>query len=270
MKGPELLSYYQDNWETEMGAWFPGERVVLRGKDIFEQLSEMGWFEYFIFGVTGKTFKTSKTFVKLVEGMWATTSFPDVRLWNNRVCALAGTSRSTGALALASGLAVSEATVYGLKPIKGAMDFFLRLKAAIDQGDTLESVVMREVKKYRGVCGYGRPLVDKDERIEPILDFTRRAGAKEGEYLKLAFEVETFFKSTRYKYRLNAAGLDGAIMADMGLTLENYYYLSILCFVAGMLPCFLDTLSKPEGAFFPLAVERLNYTGEHATRRWDN
>ncbi len=267
MKGPELLSYFQDNWETEMGAWFPGERVVLRGKDIFEQLSEMSWFEYFIFGVSGKK---SKTLAKLVQGMWATTSFPEARLWNNRVCALAATARSTGVLGIASGIAVSEATNYGLKPIKGAMDFLFRLKAAIDKGEALKNVVMQELKKYRGIYGYGRPLVEQDERIEPVLKFARRAGAKEGEYLKLAFEVEEYFKTTKYKLRLNVAGLDAAVLADQGVTAEEYYYYSILCFVAGMFPCFLDALDKPEGSFFPISTDCLEYSGEYLNRQWDS
>ena len=35
LKGPDLLNHFEDNWQTEMGALFIGERVVLRGKDVF-------------------------------------------------------------------------------------------------------------------------------------------------------------------------------------------------------------------------------------------
>ena len=65
--GPERLKSFEDNWQTEMGAWFPGERVVLRGKDVFTELSQCSWMEYFIYGLTGKT---STKLARLVEGIW--------------------------------------------------------------------------------------------------------------------------------------------------------------------------------------------------------
>ena len=48
-----------------------------------------------------------------VAAIWTHTSYPDARLWNNRVAALAGTARSTGTLGIAAALAVSEAKIYG-------------------------------------------------------------------------------------------------------------------------------------------------------------
>ena len=56
MRGPEVLKKADDNWHTEMGAWFPGERVVFRGKDLFTELGELSWFKYLMFGITGKNF----------------------------------------------------------------------------------------------------------------------------------------------------------------------------------------------------------------------
>ena len=130
--GPERLKFFEDNWQTEMGAWFPGERVVLRGKDVFTELNECSWMEYLVYAVTGKE---SPKLAKIIEGLWLlSTSFPDPRLWNNRVAALAGSARSTGVLAVSAGIAISEATVYGLKPIKGALDFLYRASEKKDSG----------------------------------------------------------------------------------------------------------------------------------------
>ena len=113
---------FEDNWQTSMGGWFPGETVVLRGKDVFKDLNNSSWMEYLLFASTGKE---SPKIARLMEGMWVIcSSFPDPRIWNNRVSALAGTARSTGALAAAASVAVTEATIYGLKPIKGQRIFY--------------------------------------------------------------------------------------------------------------------------------------------------
>ncbi len=82
--------------------------------------------QYLLITATGRAFIKV---AKLIEGTWVIcTSFPDPQIWNNRVAALAGTARSTGALAVAASVAVTETTLYGLKPIKGASGFLFRAK----------------------------------------------------------------------------------------------------------------------------------------------
>ena len=143
MNNQEVNEKYEDNWETSMGGWFPGEKVILRGKNVLTELNEYRWLEYLLFGITGRH---SPRIARLVEGMWVIcTSFPDPRLWNNRIAALAATTRATGVLGSAGALAVSEATIYGLKPIQGVMDFLYRTSEKIEKGALLEDVVKSEV-----------------------------------------------------------------------------------------------------------------------------
>jgi len=265
VNGPELLAAYEDNWVTAMGAWFPEGRVVLRGKDVLSDLGHRPWMEYLVYAITGRE---SSELARLIEGIWAIScSYPDPRIWNNRIAALTGTARSTGVLAIASAVAVTEATVYGLKPIKGAMDFFYRADAKLRQGQLLADVIRAELKKYRVVSGYGRPIVDADERISPLLRFAKTLGQHDGYYVQLAFQVHDYLKSSRYKYQINVAALAAAILADQGLSPEELYNLATLAFVAGMFPCYIDTSEKPEGAFFPLRTSRIHYAGAE-TRCW--
>lgn len=265
-QGPELLARCEDNWETAMGAWFPGERVVLRGRDVLNDLGHRRWMEYFLYGINGQE---TPRFARFVEGVWAlTTSYPDPRLWNNRVAALAGTTRATAVLALSAGVAVSEASVYGLRPIKGALDFLYRADRKLAEGQPLEAVVWEELRKYRNVFGYGRPITDADERVGPLMEFARSLGMGQGKFINLAFAIEDFLKNSRLKYQINIAGVVAGLVADEGRTPDDHYYMAALSFVAGMLPCYIDARNKPEGSFFPLRTTRIDYRGA-PERRWN-
>jgi hypothetical protein len=267
LAGPKLLNYFEDNWETGMGAWFPGERVVLRGKDVLEDLGHRPWMEYLVYAVTGRE---SPPLARLIEGIWAlSSSFPDPRLWNNRVAALAGTTRSTGALAIAAANAVSEATLYGLRTSRGALDFFYRAKRLLETGDSLPEIIKRELKTYRAVYGYGRPIVTNDERIAPLMKFAKTLDQHDGYFVRLAFEIDQYFRTSRYKYQINVSALAAAFAGDNNLTPDEFYSLATLSFSGGMFPCYIDTRQKPEGAFFPLATGSINYTGE-PVRHWSN
>jgi hypothetical protein len=181
--GPELLKQCEDNWQTEMGAIVFGEGAILRGKSVLSDFKDSSWMEYFLYGITGRELEK---YSKFMEGIWRlTTSYPDPRLWNNRVAALAGTTRSTGALAVSAGIAVSEATIYGLRPIKGSLDFLYRAQEKIEEGLSIPEITMAELKKFRNVYGYGRPLVNGDERIVPFLEFSRSLGIQGHLKLKL-------------------------------------------------------------------------------------
>lgn len=266
MRGPELLKYYEDNWETDMGACFPKEqRIVVRGHDLFDSFKGSGWMEYLLFVITGKR---DKKLANLLEVVWVyCTSYPDPRLWNNRVASLAGTSKSTAVLGISAGIAVSEATVYGMRPIKGASDFLLRAKKDLDKGYSLDFIVEREISKYRSIYGYGRPLTHGDERIPPMIQVAKDAGFSDGHYLKLAFEIEEKLQQ-KYKMKMNIAAVYAALMCDQKLTALEAYYMTALSFSAGIFSSYVDSVEKPENTFFPLRTSRIKYEGVGQTRIW--
>lgn len=267
MKGPELLASYEDNWETTMGACFPGEqRIVVRGEDLFDSFKESGWMEYLLFVVTGKR---DKKLANLLESIWVyCTSFPDPRLWNNRVASLAATTRSTAALGISAGNAVSEATLYGLKPIKGVSDFLLKVQSELDQGIDLDLILEKKMKLNRSIYGYGRPIVESDERIPPVIKMIKESGYFGGSYLLLAFEIEKKLQK-KYKVQMNIAAVYGALLCDQKFTPMETYYMAVLSFSAGMFGSYIDALEKPSGTFFPLPSCRINYKGVEELRVWE-
>ncbi len=260
------LEDYEDNWETDLGAWFPGERVVFRGMDLFSELKNMPWMGLLLFGITGRTF--DKKQIQLFEAIWTiSVSFPDPRLWNNCIAALAGSARSTPHLGISAALAVSEAKIYGGFPFVRCIDFLIQARKEILGGRGIETLIDEELDKNRKIYGYGRPIIRHDERISALMATVRELGFEKGEHVKLAFEVEEILVKRNPMLKMNVAALMAALSADQKLTTKEFACYGSLAFSAGIVPCYVDSLTRPEGCFFPLRCLRIQYEG-HSHRRW--
>ena len=265
------LAAFEGALKTSAGQCFPGERAVFRGHDLHADLhhadNSLDWMALYLFGICGKHFTPAQT--RVLHTLWTCTSYPDARLWNNRVAALTGSARSTATLALAAGIAASEATIFGWQPVMGVADFLLRAQGALDSGAALDTVVMRELAQHRHIGGYGRPVatLQVDERIPHIRQLMTETGVAPGRYLQLAFAVEEALLKMHRPLRMNYAPVLAAIPLDFGLTLEQLHLFITPSLMAGMPPCFLEARERPAGATFALAVERLAYHGP-APRIW--
>lgn len=265
MNGPQLLEKYVGRLATRMGAVFPGERAVFRGQDLHISLKDLDWLELYLFGITGRRYTPQQ--MKVLHAMCTYTSYPDARLWNNRVAALAGTARSTGSLGMAAAQAISEAQIYGRGVDLRASEFLTRTRTRIDAGADLAELVRAELKRQRGIAGYGRPIISADERVAPMMALVREQGLDNGPHLKLAFEVEKILLAGRWRLHMNYAALAAALCADVGMSPREYIFSGMPAFLAGMPPCYLDAAEKPEGQLFPLPCRMLSYEGV-PRRRW--
>jgi len=259
MNGPELLEQHVGKLVTSAGAFFPGERAVFCGHDLHASLKDLDWLELYLFGITGRRYTQKQ--MKLLHAICTFTSYPDARLWNNRVAALAGSARSTGTLGVAAAFAISEAQVYGWGVVLRASEFLTRAKIQLETGVDLKTLVTAELRRHRGIGGYGRPLISTDERIKPLMAVVHELGVGNGKHLKLAFKVEKILLESRLRLRMNYAALAAALCADQGMSPREYYFSSMPSFLAGMPPCYLDAEKKPEGQLFPLPCRVLKYEG---------
>lgn len=256
----------ENNWTTAMGASFPGERVVLRGKDFFTELKDLSWMQLLIYGITGRKFSVEGS--TLIEQIWKIgASYPDPRIWNNRVSSLTGTVRSTAALSAGASIAASDSTIYGQRPIIRSLDLLYRVQAELDNAKKLDSVLQNELSSFRGLPGFGRPIVQHDERIQPLLDCAKSLSLSDGKFVKLVFDVERALYKKNIRLKMNAAALAAALVADLELSVEEYKNLMCICFSAGNLFCYLDASKNKEGTFFPIRCDRISYEGNNI-RQW--
>lgn len=267
MSGPDTLISQEGPLRTRAGACFPGERTVFRGCDLHADLKDMDWVELYTFGITGRRFSTQQ--LKVLQALWTYTSYPDARLWNNRIAALAGSARSTGALGIGAAIAVSEASIYGWQPEMAAADFLVRARQNMDAGASLIAVLEQELQQHRRILGYGRPVATLavDERIPAILSRMEHEQIAQGSYLLLAFEIERALLQLGRRLPINYAAVTVAVALDMGLSPRECYLFHLPSFQAGMPPCYQEAAQRPEGATFALRCSQVNYHGP-SRRQW--
>lgn len=246
---------------TRMGGAFPGSHAVFRGHDLHKDLAGMEWLELYLFGITGRRFQPNE--LKLLNAIWVMTSYPDARLWNNRVAALAGSARSTGNLGLAAALAVSEASIYGNGICWRIAGFLIRAHQRVEEGMPLLDCICEEIERHRGIAGYGRPIASGDERLQPILTLAHFLELDHGPHLALAFRVEEELLAGRWRWKMNFATVAAALTLDLGLDQREHYLYGFPAFLAGMVPPLMEAQDCAPALSFPLSCSLVRYSGQH-------
>lgn len=264
-KGPALLQAHAGVRRSRMGACFPGSHAVFRGHDLHRELRDMGWIELHLYSITGRRFPAAAR--ELLEAMWTLTSYPDVRIWNNRVAGLAGTVRSTGNLGMAAAMAVSEAGIYGRGIERRAAGFLVRTRQAIRDGASLDDCILAEKAVHGSIAGYGRPVTNGDERLPWILAEAGRRGLDQGPHLALAFEVDAWLRASRWQKTINYGAVVCGLAMDLDLSPREFYHFMFPTFLAGMTPCFLEAMERPEGTLYAMPCSGIEYDGAPA-RAW--
>ncbi len=262
MNGPELLEQHVGHLKSRMGAAFIGSHTVFRGHDLHAELRDMGWIELYLYGITGRRFSAAQ--LELLQGILVYTSYPDARIWNNRVAALGGSARTTPALALSAALAVSEAGIYGGQPGVKAIDFFLRAGVALAGRATLDELVAAEKRIY----GFGRPTPELgDERLPWLLQLATRLDLADGPHLRIAQGTELLLLAKNPRLRMNYAGMTAALCADLGFSVAEFHMFRVPLFLAGMPPGYIEARERPPGTLFPTPCRDIQYHGA-ARRPW--
>jgi citrate synthase len=270
MANADILQQCNGPFQSKMGAVFVGERGVFRGLDVATGFPNTTWMDMYVFGISGRRLPANE--LRVLEGLWTCTNYPDARLWNNKVAALAGTTRSHGGAALSAALAASDAKLFGRQAQYFVCDFLVRTLARVTAGEELLEIVRQERAREKIIGGFGRAISPEksDERLPSALALLEREQVPIGPHFTLAFQIEDALKTLLGRpLPMTYAAVSDAIMLDLGFSPRECNLLNFLMLVAAMPPCYLEGLAKPEGASFVLRCEQLQYDGP-ARRKWSD
>ena len=267
MNTRHFLESYEGPLKTEMGGCFPGERIVFRGYDLHKDLGDLDNMELFALGITGRHFP--KSVIKVLHALQVCTSYPDPRLWNNRVVALAGSTRSTGTLAISAGIAASEAVIFGWQTTFSIADFLIRAMQSLANGQLLPDILKEEFQKHKYIRGYGRPVATNlvDERLPFVIKTMKDVNITPGPYFQLALDIEQTLIKIGRPLRANYAPVVTSTLLDFGFSLHQAHMFLVPLLHNAMYPLFLEALERPACATFPLRCSKIKYDGPEA-RAW--
>lgn len=254
--------YYHGRIVSSRGGWKIGEGVKSCGFDVMKDLvGKKSYMQMVVLNATGRL--PSKALADWVEAIHICLSWPDPRIWCNRVGALAGTSRTSCVAASTLGTLAAESVSYGIKPLISGVEFIQYANKEVALGITVEQFVKNEVKKHGGkphIMGYIRPLAKGDERIPAMEQVTKELGFQIGEHLSLAYSIEQELIKN-HNERMNVNGYVSAFLSDHGYSSKEIYRIFSFVVISGVTACYADTAEKVEGGFSPLKTSDITYKG---------
>ncbi|MBL4764938.1 MAG: hypothetical protein JKX67_06620 [Colwellia sp.] len=253
---------YHGRIVSSRGGWKIGSGVQNCGYDMMNDLvGKTSHMQVVVLNATGRL--PSKAIADWIGSVHICLSWPDPRIWCNRIGALAGSSRTSSVAASNLGALASESTSYGPKTLISGVEFIQEALQKVSNGISVDDFITNETNKYAGkphLMGYARPIAKGDERIAAMEKVTKNLGFPIKEHLSLAYKIEAIL-STRFDESMNINGYMSAFLVDQGFTATEVYRIFSAFVISGVTACYADTADRLEGSFAPLKTNDIIYKG---------
>lgn len=253
---------YRGKIRSRKGGWKLGQGVVSHGMDLLTDIvGHYSYMQLVVLNATGRM--PPRNVADWIEAAHMCLSYPDPRIWCNRIGALGGTNRTSVVAATCYGVLASDALSYGIRPLVAGVEFIKKIKAKVDSAENLHDVLIKEIKSIGGkpsLMGYARPIAKGDERVPALDRVANNLGFVRGSHLTIAFQIDSFLFE-RYEETININGYVSAFLSDCGYSSAEIYRIFSVQVFSGVTACFTDTEERAPGSFSPLRVEDIDYTG---------
>ncbi|TQV84663.1 hypothetical protein FKG94_03835 [Exilibacterium tricleocarpae] len=250
--------------KSKKGMWRIGAGVESHGYDLINELvGHYSYMQVVVLNATGRM--PSKGLADWFEAVHICLSWPDPRIWCNRIGALGGASGASVVAATSAGIMASDSRAYGIRPIVEGIEFIQRARREVSAPAlSAAEFVAREVKKHNGkpyLMGYARPVAKGDERIPALERVARQHHFETGPHLRLAYEIEALL-SAQFDESMNINGYVSAFLSDLDFSAQEVYRIFSAVVFSGITACYVDTADREPGHFAPLQVADIEYTGK--------
>lgn len=189
---------------------------ALRDRYLFAELvGERTFFQAAIYAMTG--LDVPRRHAELLDELAVACLAVDRKVWpmaaTRRVAARGGGQ----AAAVVAGVAMMGSPVLAGAAAADCASFLQRARAAVEDGGTVEALVVDLLARKERVMGFGRPVLGFDERVPVIEASLAKHGRADLPYVGLLRAADEAFH--RYRgLRSTAAAWAAAILSDLGMT----------------------------------------------------
>jgi hypothetical protein len=220
----------------------------LRGKRVFRDLvGKKSFMQVAALAIDGVELGDDDA--RLLEHLGVNTQLADAGIWPLNV-----TRRAARAAdfphAVVAGLCAMLNPNMAAQPVGAFMRVLDRLERGTRAGKTVSEQLDAWTKRGERIPGVGRPALGPDERNAQVTALAMAFGRDAGSSVRLARAVDEHFRARKGGHvRINSAGLQGAIMRDLGFTPRGASAFCVLYFMVPVLAhaAFGDALRETAG-----------------------
>jgi len=263
-------SYWDERrglFRTSKGGWIIGEAVYNHGYSMMDDLvGHKTFFQVLVLNVTGRL--AEKNLADWLEASFICLSWPDPRIWCNKVGTLAGTMQCSPAAAVSVGILAADSRMYASGALVAGAEFIIEAVEKKKAGLSVEEIVNAELEKKAKrsaakpvIMGYARPIATGDERVIAMERVTKTLGFEIGEHLSLAYEIDSYLQNN-YKESINMLGYCVAFMVDQAFCNKEITRLFSTWVNSGVHACYAEARDRAPESFLPLRCDDIEYQGK--------
>lgn len=253
---------YRGTIFSRKGGWRVGVGIETHGYSLLDDIhGKCSLFQVMIMNVTGKL--PERRLADMVEGLFICSSWPDARIWCNKLGAFSAATRTSATAAIAAGGLAGDSKLYGAGAGR-AIDAFINSAyqhinvEKWSVGDFIETYAYKYGKLQ--APGFARPLAKGDERVVAMRHHANELGYSTGPFESLANLVEDYL-SAKEGEGLNSAGYFVVFMKDQGFTIEQIMGIGAWAISTGVYASYFEYIDQAPEVFLPLKVDDIDYAG---------
>ena len=253
---------YRGQIYAHRGGWTLGEGIKTHGYSLLDDIhGKCSMFQVMIMNVTGRL--PERRLADLVEGLFITLSWPDARIWCNKMGVFSAMARTSCTAAIAAGGLAGDSKMYGAGTGKSIGPFFEKAyRHIVDNNESVESFI--ETHCYKNGClvapGFARPLAKGDERIPAMRKLAKQLGYGVGPYAQMTQDMEDYL-NRKDGEGLNLSGFFSAFMLDQGYSMEEIMGIAAFSVTGGIYAAYFEYIHQSPNDFLPLRVDDVEYVG---------
>jgi hypothetical protein len=205
----------------------------IRGKRLFRDLvGHKSFFRGSAWSIEGV--ELSARDAQLLEQLGVNTQLLDPHIWPLAVARRIASHGGPLARSLIGGVAALFTPNITIEPVAAFMRFLGEVQFALDGGVSVETFMADQLHRGRRIAGFGRPVLGPDERVPHALRLANRYRRGTGKSVRLAQAVERELRHSKGLV-INSAGIQAAIMRDIGFTPDAAAAFCAIYFVVPLL-----------------------------------